>query len=319
LDWLLVRGSWGQGFRAPSLPELFLGRSISFDNYIDQIRCPVTDSNLDCALDEQLDTIGNALLEPETSESFTLGVVVEVPMVENLTVGVDYWNFKHDEVISDVDVDEILEREADCFNGLPGCDPAFASLVSRTPATPGDILLGIPGTISTVTSAFLNLSEQQTDGFDFEVRYLYDTSRWGAFRLTSYVTYVTSFDFALLPSDPLEKFVGQHLYPKLRATTDLSWNYNDYQVGLYNRYIGSHDQDETLADFNGQPGAQIPSHSEWDLRFVYTGFPLFTLSVGVENFTNEDIPLDWDATEGYNVGYYNNRGRFFYSQVGVRF
>jgi outer membrane receptor protein involved in Fe transport len=319
LDWLLVRGSWGEGFRAPSLPELFLGRSISFDNYIDQIRCPVTNTNFDCALDKQLDTTGNTMLSPETSESYSFGVVVEVPMVENMTIGLDYWHFQHDQLISDIDVDEILEREADCFNGLPTCDTALAALVSRTPPIPIDIIFGIPGTISTVTSSFLNLSEQTTDGFDFELRYVQDTSQWGSFRLTSYITYVNSFEFALRPTDPLESVVGQHLQPKLRATTDLSWNYNDLQVGLFNRYIGDHDQDETLAFFNGQEGAKIPSHSEWDVRFAYTGFSLFTLTVGIENVFAEDIPLDWDATEGYNVGYYNDRGRFIYSQVGFRF
>jgi len=318
-DWLLVRGSWGEGFRAPSLAELFLGRSISFQNYVDQIRCPVTGSNIDCTLDKQLDTIGNEMLEPETSESFSLGVVIHVPGVENLTIGLDYWNFEHQNLISDIDQNEILEKEADCFNGLSTCDAALAALVTRTAATAGDIVLGIPGSISTVTSPFLNLSEQNTSGYDLELRYLWDTSRWGSFRLTSYVTYVDSYEFSLRQIDPLEELVGQYLQPELRATTDISWNYNDFQVGLFNRYLGKHDQEEDFAFFNDQEGARIPSHSEWDVRFTYTGFSMFTLVVGVENFTSEDIPLDWFATEGYDTGFYNDRGRFFYTQIRMQF
>ncbi len=318
-DWLLVRGSWGEGFRAPSLAELFLGRSISFQNYVDQIRCPVTGSNIDCTLDKQLDTTGNELLGPETSESFSLGVVIDVPGVENLTVGLDYWSFEHQNLISDIDENEILEKEADCFNGLSTCDPALAALVSRTAATAGDITLGIPGSISTVNSPFLNLSEQNTSGYDLELRYLWDTSRWGSFRLTSYVTYVDSYEFSLRQIDPLEELVGQYLQPELRATTDISWDYNDFQVGLFNRYLGKHDQEEDFAFFNDQVGARISSHSEWDLRFAYTGFSMFTLVVGVENFTSEDIPLDWFATEGYDTGFYNDRGRFFYTQIGMQF
>jgi len=318
-DWLLVRGSWGEGFRAPSLAELFLGTSISFEFYTDQIRCPVTVSNFDCTLDKQLDTTGNAFLEPETSESYSLGVVIDVPGIENLTVGLDYWNFEHHDRISDIFVDEILTVEADCFNSLPSCDASIAALVVRTAATPGDMALGIPGTISTVRSPFLNLSEQTTDGFDLEVRYLMETSRWGSFRLTTYATYVNSVEFALRPIDPLEQVAGQYLRPQLRATTDLSWSFNDFQVGLFNRYLGSHEQEEFSALFNGQVGAKIPSHSEWDLRLDYTGFPMFTLTVGIENFTDEDIPLDWFAIEGYDVGYYNDRGRFVYTQVRLRF
>jgi len=319
MDGLLVRGSWGQGFRAPSLAELFLGRSISFQNYIDQIRCPATGTGLDCTLDKQLDTTGNALLNPETSESFSVGFVLEVPMIDNLTVAVDYWDYEHNRLISDIDESEILEREADCFNGLSTCDAVLAALVMRTPATPADIAAGLPGTISTVTSPFLNLSKQTTSGYDLEVRCQWDTPRWGSFRLTSYVTYVSSFKFALRANDPLEQVAGQYTQPKLRATTDLAWYYDDFQVGLYNRYLGDHGQDEDFAFFNSQEGAKIPSHNEWDLRVEYTGFPLFTLSVGIENFTDEEIPLDWFRTEGYDTSFYNDRGRFIYTQVGFSF
>ncbi len=318
-DWLLVRGSWSEGFRAPSLAELFLGRSVSFGFYTDPIRCPVTFGLYDCDLDKQLDTNGNALLEPETSESYSLGVVIEVPGVENLTVGLDYWNFEHHNLISDISAREILRREEECFNNLPTCSPEFTALVDRAAATAQDILDGIPGRINTVESPFRNLAEQTTDGYDLEVRYVKDTSRWGSFRLTTYVTYVNSFEYAVLPGEPLEQIAGQYLQPELRATTDLSWRYSDFQIDLYNRYLGSHDQEEDSAFFNGQVGAKIPSHSEWDVRFTYTGFEIFTLTVGIEDFTDEDIPLDWFAIEGYDTGYYNDRGRFVYTQIGLQF
>ena len=130
---------------------------------------------------------------------------------------------------------------------------------------------------------------------------------------------MSSFKFALRANEPLEQIAGQYTQPKLRVTTDLAWYYDDFQVGLYNRYLGDHGQDEDFAFFNSQEGAKIPSHNEWDLRFEYTGFPLVTLSVGIENFTNEEIPLDWFRTEGYDTSFYNNRGRFIYTQAGFRF
>ncbi len=318
-DWMLVRGSWGEGFRAPSLAELFLGLSVSFQNYVDQTRCPITGTIFDCVLDKQLDTTGNAQLNPETSESLSLGVVIEVPIIDDLTVAFDYWSFDHKNLISDIDVGEIMEREADCFNGLPTCDPDLAALVTRTAPTPLDTLLGIPGTISTVRSPFLNLSEQSTDGFDLEVNYIFDTSRLGTFTFNTYITYVNDFDFALLPTDPLERIVGQYLQPEMRANADMTWEYGVYRVGVFNRYIGSHDQQEDFAFFNDQEGAKIPSHNEWDLRLDYSGFDSLTLSVGIENVTDEEIPLDWFETLGYSTALYNNRGRFIYSQVGLRF
>ena len=42
-----------------------------------------------------------------------------------------------------------------------------------------------------------------------------------------------AYEFSLRPIDPLEEIAGQYLQPELRATTDISWNYNDFQLGLY--------------------------------------------------------------------------------------
>lgn len=63
----------------------------------------------------------------------------------------------------------------------------------------------------------------------------------------------------------------------------------------------------------------MPSHSEWDLRFAYTGFEIFTLTVGIENVTDEDMPLDWFAIESYDTSFYNGRSCFIYTQFGLRF
>jgi hypothetical protein len=46
---------------------------------------------------------------------------------------------------------------------------------------------------------------------------------------------------------------------------------------------------------------------------------MFMLTLGIENFTDEDIPLDVFATEGYDTSFYSDRGRFIYTQVGLRF
>ena len=66
---LLVRGSWGTGFRAPTLndlysPTLTTNTSGSFD---DPLRCPVTKSALDCERQFDARRGGNIGLQPETS------------------------------------------------------------------------------------------------------------------------------------------------------------------------------------------------------------------------------------------------------------
>ena len=81
LNWLSVRGSWGTGFRAPSLANLYTAQVIHYPSGTD----PVT------GFKGQFETLGggNPELQEETSSSFNLGTVVQ--MSQNLSLVADYW------------------------------------------------------------------------------------------------------------------------------------------------------------------------------------------------------------------------------------
>src|SRR6185295_18219314 len=49
----LTRASWGKGFRAPTLPDLYTQQFTATVSFIeDPVRCPVTESPLDCQFGE---------------------------------------------------------------------------------------------------------------------------------------------------------------------------------------------------------------------------------------------------------------------------
>src|SRR3546814_3414554 len=80
-DTLLVRGSYGTAFRAPELHHLYAGQGSVDSGGIDYYRCATEQPDVpfeDCDFSSegfQLDRSGDMTLKPETSTSWTAGVV----------------------------------------------------------------------------------------------------------------------------------------------------------------------------------------------------------------------------------------------------
>ena len=136
---LLLRGSWGTGFRAPPLYDLYRPSSTSIDfGLIDPIRCPITGLPDDCDAFVEIIDGGNPELQPETSTQWNFGVVWEP--ARGLSLGVDYWNIEQD----NVDRCPIVAERA----ALSTTDTPIASSAARwTRRTPG-----LPGLISPVST-----------------------------------------------------------------------------------------------------------------------------------------------------------------------
>src|SRR5208282_3180883 len=91
---IALRGTYAQGFRAPGIAESGNAGSASSvaPAPVDPVRCPVTGSVGDCGLAGSavaVLTTSNPNLKPETSRSYTFGVILE-PIKHN-AVTVDYF------------------------------------------------------------------------------------------------------------------------------------------------------------------------------------------------------------------------------------
>ena len=74
---LLMRGTAGTGFRAPTLPNLYTPQTGAFVPYVDPERCPFTNAPDDCGQGMTLFVQGgNPDLRPETSTQYSAGAVV---------------------------------------------------------------------------------------------------------------------------------------------------------------------------------------------------------------------------------------------------
>ena len=217
---LLLRSSWGTGFRAPTLYDLFTPQQASgttFQPFDDPVRCPVTSSPQDCGVFFPILTGGNPKLQPETSEQFNIGVVLEP--VRGLSLEVDYWKINKNQYIGTIDAGTV-------FDNFEHWAPTNVVRGPVDPANPN-----LPGPIREVVLVNQNLGHVRTWGIDISAKWHGPLTSFGRFGFEldgTYLiewklqpdglTYVSGVGAAspLLPVGP---------FPRWRHNASLNWDY----------------------------------------------------------------------------------------------
>ena len=114
----LFRGSWGQGFRAANMFNLYSAVAFSAESVTDLTYCQVN-SIANCPPDTQADTFsgGNDGLVPELSESYNIGLAWASG---NFSVSADYWNVALEDGIAISTAQNLINLEAQGLALPPG-------------------------------------------------------------------------------------------------------------------------------------------------------------------------------------------------------
>ncbi len=146
---------------------------------------------------------GNTDLRPESSDTFTAGVLISPSSVPGLTFSADYFNISVDDFISEgIPAQTILDT---C---LATGDPTFCDLITRGPG--GTLRSGIV-TTSGFEGRNINIASLTTSGIDFQIRYGMDLaditggSDWGSLSFDYASTYLLTKEFTAFPgATPLD-------------------------------------------------------------------------------------------------------------------
>ncbi len=262
---LLVRGNYSEGFRAPSVTELFLGTSDAFPQVLDPCSAsqnPTGDVLTRCrsgfsgigatpAGYEQANTQirittgGNANLLPETARTKTLGLVYSPSWLEGLDVYLDWYNIELVNSIAPPSGQGLID----------GCyrfgDTSSCALITRGPTGEvTDIFAGVRNTPGGT----------EVEGYDFTVSYRFDTD-WGKFNVNWDNAYLSYFgdvgqpEFGELNSDgnaSLGNTAGLLFGPlrfpiwRLRSNLTTTWQSGDWGATLGMRYYSDLDEDCSL-------------------------------------------------------------------------
>ena len=289
---VLVRGSAGTGFRAPSFSELYRptvnGTSPAFieDSLLGFDQWPTTKQ-------------ANPELKPEKSKQFSLGIVVEP--VRDVSLSVDYWNIRKTDVISDLYEKTILANPT-----------RYAAYITRDAFDTPTVLLKKE-----------NQGKLQTSGIDVELNYRGAATSVGRFGANFSGTYIMEYKRQFGALEPLVSNLGQFLNDQViqrwRHRISADWSAGDFGLTLGNTYFSGYTDDGYLP--NTAP-AKVKAYSLFDLSGSWAVSKQLQLRAGVSNLLNTEPPYSNQSyyfLSTYDPTYTDPRGRSFYASLTYSF
>lgn len=298
---LLVRGSWGTGFRAPPLYDLYRPRATTGAvDIVDPIRCPITGSPIDCDVDLAILFGGNPDLEPETSKQWNVGVVLEP--APGLSLGIDYWQIEQNDVIGNI--------------GPPLGLTYYGTYGWRAIRGPVDPLYpNLPGPLIGFDDTLMNLGTTRTSGIDVSFAWTAPPMERGTVRVSLQGTYVLKWETQLEGATEISALGTDALLsaiPRWRSQFTLNWNSGPWGATLAQTYTSGYS--DFRPDLSGQP-RDVSAFAPWDVQGSYSGFRGWQLVGGIRNLFDRDPPVS-NQTLSFQIGYNpllaNPLGRLFY-------
>ena len=350
IDQLLVRATYAEGFRAPTIDNLYGGSSQTFAYFTDP--CDTSFGSTDqpgvaarCAAaigptastfrqlrqgyvpasgpDEQtpdpFNAVSNPNLTPEKSKSKTVGLVWSPTFAQGLNMSLDWWNIK---ITNTIVTDSPDDQLNDCYVlGIAERCNSFTRDPNRH-------------NVINLTYAPRNAGYQETEGFDFDVAYRFETDSWGTFSANLQNSYVTknvlkTTNAQQVPVSILNGF-GSNF--RLRSNLVLGWERGDWGVTWGTRYFSSvkercyYSDECSLPDFGSpdpvrdQPMNKRGSTMFHDVQVSWNAPWNATIAVGARNVFDHYGPQMYSAPNSqfsYYGGY--DIGRFMYMQYKQKF
>ncbi|MFC3654057.1 TonB-dependent receptor plug domain-containing protein [Dyella humi] len=265
---LLIRASYGTGFRAPAIANLYGGTLQSFTNYTDPCdvnfgltgnsvvkqRClsgfaglpavgpgftqlnpngqPVPAPNTTSTT--PFFTGANANLKPETSKSYTAGFVYSPHYLTGFNATLDWYRISIHNVITLPTATSILDN---CY--LLGDAQQCAQFQRSTAGGP------FQGQVINLLQALVNQGFVEERGEDLSLTYLFPDTPIGKFKFDSTSTYINSVREQVTPGGPIiSNTLGAYdtvLGPlwRFRSTVNLNWSYKQFGATWTIRYYSS--------------------------------------------------------------------------------
>jgi iron complex outermembrane receptor protein len=336
---LMVRGNWSQGFRAPSISELYSGVSDTFEDVADPCAGFIGDDPntppASCAgvpgytqSNSQIRTTvgGNPDLGPETSTSKTLGFVYSPSFAPGLDISVDWWNIKIEDAIYAQTAQQTLDA---CY--LKGVS-SMCDVITRDGTGQISGLLAVP----------YNVGTMEVEGWDVTLGYRLPDTAFGSFSFILDSTYTSSYTIEDAVTEGYNR-VGNYLdrdnYWRVRSNLLINWQLGDFGANASARYYSSQNEDCTGATFanpanvaalcsdadhigrGGEPDPQrkIASVTYTDLSAYWQSPWNARITVGVNNAFDRDPPLAYTTFANSFDPQYEIPGRFFYMRYNQKF
>jgi iron complex outermembrane receptor protein len=267
---------------------------------------------------------GNEDLFEETSDSYTIGVVLtpkSVDFLRNFTITADYFSIEVKDAIVAPPRQFILDQ---CY--AQG-DASFCDLITRRPTATAT---NSTGSIEFINAPLVNGGALKTEGLDITVRHQTGLEGIGiSGMLSSRITYTNYFEGYTIPVPGADRdpFVGEIGDPKHRFTANMTYSHEKFDIGLTGTYLGkSYEDDQFLAAFGlGPKDISVGAEVYLDLNATYRVGEAVEFFGGIDNLLDNKAPNLLSGTT-FNVtgtdtaaDVYDVLGRRFFVGARVKF
>jgi iron complex outermembrane recepter protein len=359
------RASYARAVRAPNIGELFTPQLVGLDGSTDPCTGPAVSATLlanghtfaQCAAmgvtQQQFGHInpnpaaqyngqfsGNAALQPEKSDTYSVGIVLQPRWIENFTTSVDWFEIKVNDTVGPVGGDVIL---GNCLAGVA----AACAAVHRDGS--GSLWRSPNGFVQDPNVNFGSLS---TKGLDVKMNYHVPIPGAGSMSFSLEGTRLIDLQTQPLTGGP--SYDCSNLFgsicgapsPTWRHVFNTTWStpWDGLDVTLRWRYLGKADSELTSSNpqlsGNALPQtSHIPAYNYLDLTARVNLYKSISLQVGVNNVTDKDPPIIDSGGGGFASncpaissgptgsscngntfpGTYDSLGRFFFAHLTAQF
>jgi iron complex outermembrane receptor protein len=327
---LLFRGSYGEGFRSPSIGELY-GSASRFDQEVTDPCSGLTASSpanvrANCVahgvppggsymqLNPQVSVItsGNRALKPETSKSYNYSAVWEPEFLKEASwahggsIELAYTDIKVSKAIQAQNGQSLLDRCAQTGDALA------CATITRSAS----------GAVIGIANPLINIGSIKTRALDLNIDWRSPEWSFGQFAAHWYTTRLLEFTENVPASGGLiaieregtERGSPDQAYPKTKSNLMIDWDKAEFGATLTGRYISKVSE-------AGDPNKlsdrlYVDAQLRWSPSFLDDGLGL---AIGVNNLLDKDPPgCVTCGLNNYDPNAYDAPGRLMYFRLSYR-
>lgn len=250
-------------------------------------------------------TGGNLTLKPEQATTYTLGLVLQPPVIPALTITVDYYNIRVRDAITSPTAQDAINN---CFSALNASSATNVSCtqIRRNPGT--GALDGDAGTTGGLFLGLSNLGRLETDGIDLGVNYHHRIG-FATLNLSFQGNWTDHSKFQATSTSVNRECVGYYsancgysgsIQPEFSWNQRTTVSAGPADLSVQWRHISGVRQEPLDIEANGPAFGsfgKIPAYDYFDMSARFRVKPQFEFTLTVSNLFDRQPPL-----VGGNIG-----------------
>jgi iron complex outermembrane receptor protein len=290
---LLLRASYTESFRAPSLKQLFGAQEEGAINITDDDLCLLLGATPPCNISAFQVNGSNPDLKSETGETVNIGIVFDVGSA--FAASLDFWRIAKKDSISSPTIATAIQQGR--FNTSGGRLRVFTNLQ--------------------------NIAEVANSGFDLDLKFRAPGTPIGNITIRDLFSYYYHQKTRSSSADDWAEFIDTYALPRYRNVLSVLAEKGPWSTQFSLRTVaGFYDTDRAWPLVTQR---KVGSHEELDAQVSYSGWKDLTLTGGIKNLLDNMPPFsaqNANSNAYTQMGFaelYSSRGAFYYMNLRYKF